>query len=214
MSSQRIYKNYNDSAFSSLNTHNRNSHFKNNDTIENYQYRTYYVNIDSTDRNRALWPDSGNFEVRFQPSGDYQGATVNRAFKNVYSVELIDAIYPNIVGVSQNMYFLLCIPELTDGIGIYESTNNTTTKTLSKLVPSTVLGNFIQTIFQQPEVTRITFPTEGKRIDKLTIEMRTNTGSLFQFCGTNGSNDNGAIPNPLVQTSFTLRIVVRDKVIP
>ena len=177
-----------------------------------YQFRTYYVNIDSNDRNRAIWPDSGNFEVRFDGGGGgYVGANVPRAFKNVYSVELVDAVYPNVNSVAQNMYLFICCPELSDGIGMMESTNNGTSKILAKLLPANILGSFVQTLYNEPEVTKIMFPTEGKRLDKMTIEFRTNTGALFTFCGTAGANDPANSTVPTLQTSITLRIVVRDR---
>jgi len=61
-----------------------------------WKYRTYYVNIDSSDRDRKTWPNSGNFEVKFQPDSTFSGATVNRAFKNVVTVEVMDVMFPNI----------------------------------------------------------------------------------------------------------------------
>ena len=178
-----------------------------------YQYRTYYVNIDSNDRNRTIWPDSANFEVRFDSGSEYVGANVPRAFKNVYSVELVDAVYPNVNSVANNMYLLVCCPELSDGIGMMDSTNNGTSKILAKLLPANILGSFVQTLYNDPEITKIVFPTEGKRIDKLTIQFRTNTGALFQFCGTNGASDPASATVATLQTSLTLRIVIRDRII-
>ena len=176
-----------------------------------WKYRTYYVNIDSSDRDRKTWPNSGNFEVKFQPDSTFSGATVNRAFKNVVTVEVMDVMFPNIPKASKNMYYYLCFPELTDGVGVFESTNNYNTKALVKILPLNVVGHYVISQYQQPETTRIVFPVEGKRIDKLTVEFRTNTGAIFDF---SENTDNGSTPNPLLQTSITLRITVRDKVIP
>lgn len=178
-----------------------------------YQFRTYYVNIDSNDRNRTMWPDSGNFEVKFDAGNGFVGANVPRAFKNVYSVEVVDAVYPNVNSVANNMYLLLCCPELSDGVGVMNSTNNGTNKIIAKLLPGNILGNFVQTLYNDPEITKVVFTTEGKRIDKLTIEFRTNSGALFQFCGTAGANDPASASAPTLQTSITLRIVVRDRII-
>jgi len=47
----------------------------------------------------------------------------------------------------------------------------------------------------------------------MTIEFRTNTGALLPFCGTNGSADPTSAPVPTLQTSITLRIVIRDRII-
>jgi hypothetical protein len=181
-----------------------------------YQFRTYYINIDSNDRDRDIWPDSGNFEVKFDPGNGFTGASVARGFKNVYSIEVVDAVYPNVNSVAQNMYLLICCPELSDGIGMMESTNNGTSKILAKLLPANILGNFVQTTYNEPEITKIIFPTEGKRLDKMTIEYRTNKGDIFKFCGplVDGVNsDPKTEPVPTLQTSLTLRIVVRDRII-
>lgn len=84
---------------------------------------------------------------------------------------------------------------------------------IAKLLPGNILGNFVQTLYNDPEITKVVFTTEGKRIDKLTFEFRTNTGAIFQFCGTAGANDPASAPTPTLQTSITLRIVVRDRII-
>ena len=59
---------------------------------DNVIEREYYVNIDSTDRDRTLWADSGNFEVKMQPDGQFKGTTINRSFKNVKSKPIPNAI--------------------------------------------------------------------------------------------------------------------------
>lgn len=175
-------------------------------TQDRIQYREYYITIDSTDRNRSLWPDSGSFQVKMQPEDNYSGATINRAFKNVRSIEVMNVIYPNVNNVTDQMYLYLCFPEVD---GVFESTNYIGNKALAKLIPSTLVGNYISIHFDKGERPKRYYPFHGVRIDKLTIQFRKNNGEIFVFGPDNGQN-----PNPLLQTSITLRIIVRDKVIP
>jgi hypothetical protein len=175
-------------------------------TQDKVQYREYYVTIDSTDRNRSLWPDSGNFQVKMQPEDNYTGATINRAFKNVRSIEVMNVIYPNTNKVTDQMYLYLCFPEID---GVFEATNYIGNKALAKLIPSTLVGNYISIHFDKGERPKRYYPFHGVRIDKLTIQFRKNNGELFVFGPDNEQN-----PNPLLQTSITLRIIIRDKVIP
>ena len=175
-------------------------------TQDKVQYREYYVTIDSLNRDRTLWPDSGNFQVKMQPEHSFNGATINRAFKNVRSIEVMNVVYPNVNNVTDQMYLFLCFPEIE---GVFESTNYIGNKALAKLIPSTLVGNYISIHFDKGERPKRYYPFHGVRIDKLTIQFRKNNGELFVFGPDNGQN-----PNPLLQTSITLRIIVRDKVIP
>ena len=173
---------------------------------DNVLYREYYVTIDSNDRDRTIWADSGNFQVKMQPENTFQGATINRAFKNVRSIEVMNVIYPNVNKVTDEMYIFLCFPEIE---GVFESTNYIGNKAIAKLIPSTLVGNYISIHFDKSERPKRYFPFHGVRIDKLTVEFRKNNGDLFVF-----GPDNKDTPNRLLQTSITLRIIVRDKVIP
>lgn len=174
----------------------------------NQQYREYFVTIDSADRDRNVWRNTNQYEVKMQPSNTFQGATIDRAFKNVVSIEVINVIFPNTNNVVNEMYLYLCIPELD---GLFESTNNIGNKALAQLLPHTVVGSFIYSIFDKEYHPRRYFPVEGVRIDRLTLEFRKRDGTLFDF-GTD--NVPSLAPIPILQTSATFKIVVRDNIIP
>jgi hypothetical protein len=171
-------------------------------------YREYYVTVDSTDRDRTVWPSSSQFQVKMEPSPTFQGATLSRAFKNVKSVEIINVIYPNTNNVVNDMYLYLCVPELEGSI---ETTANFGKSAVAQLLPTKVVGNFVYSIYHEDMHPKNYYPVEGTRIDKLTLEFRRKDGTLFDF-GTDTTHGNS--PNKLVQTSATFRIVVRDRLIP
>ncbi len=170
--------------------------------------REYIVNIDSRDRNRTRWTATNNFEVKMNADPSFDGANIQRSFKNVEMIEVLDVIIPNTNSVTNEMYLYLCFPELDSTI---ESTNKTGySGAIAKLIPDKLIGNHIYIDFKHSIRPRKCFPFKGNRIDKLTVEFRKQDGSLFDF----GADTAAGNPvNPLVQTSITLRIVVREKLI-
>lgn len=169
--------------------------------------REYFVTVDSSDRDRTVWPSTSRFQVKMQPDPAFAGATVERAFRNVESIEVVDAIFPNTNSVVDTRYLFLVVPEVD---GVYEATSATGSRSLAKLVPKRLLGSFVQCDFGSDPRPRRVFPFEGARIDQLTLEFRTNSGTLFSF---GADTSPGSPPNPLLQTTVTFRIVVRDRLI-
>jgi len=171
------------------------------------QYREYYVIVDSANRDRNVWSATNQYEVKMQPSSSFQGATIDRAFKNVRSIEVVNAVFPNTNNVLNEMYIYLCVPELD---GLFESTNDVGNKALAQLVPDKVIGNYVYSVFDTERHPKRIFPVEGVRIDRMTIEFRKRDGTLFNF-GADSAPGSPVIST--VQTSVTFRIVVRDKMI-
>lgn len=172
------------------------------------KYREYFVTVDSANRDRNIWRNTNQYEVKMQPDGSFQGATIDRAFKNVRSIEVINAIFPNANNVVNEMYIYLCIPEID---GVLESTNKIGNTALAQLVPHRVVGSFVYCMFNKDTHPKRYFPVEGVRIDRITVEFRKRDGTLFDF----GLDNPVGLPIAnIVQTSVTFKIVVRDKVIP
>jgi hypothetical protein len=163
--------------------------------------RTYYASIDSRHRDRGTWPSTAEYEVKLDPAPGFTGAQLQRSFKNVVSVELIDASFPNSVDVMQYGYIYLRIREID---GIYETTCKGN-RFFAKLFPRNVVGNFVYNYQTDGEIGKKEFLVRGTRFDRLTVEFITPDGNLVDF-GT----DNGPSPNPSLQTSLTLKIVVED----
>jgi hypothetical protein len=165
----------------------------------------YYVSIDSRDRNRTQWPASSRFEVRFEPDKSFSGATIHRAFRNVESIEVVEVVYPNTNNVLDQMYLMLSIPEIDGNI---ECSYGSINRPLAKLVPSYSIGNYIVCKFPDDDARpRKKFQSPGARIDKMTFELRSYDNSIFSF-GTDTSSPTP--PNPLLQVSVTLKIIVNQ----
>lgn len=163
--------------------------------------KTYYINIDSRDRDRNIWPLSSQFEVKLDPPTPYGGAHIQRSFRNVISIELMNAVFPNTNKILDMQYLYLNIPEV-DGI---IDTTCSGKRFFAKLLPQHAIGSFVYNYQDIGERARKIYPFRGARLDKMTIELRDPTGAIVNF-----GNDNGAKPNPLVQTSFAFKIVVEQ----
>lgn len=163
--------------------------------------KTYYISIDSRDRDRSIWPYTSQYEVKLDPPAPYSGAQIQRSFKNVISVELMNAVFPNTNKILDMQYIYLNIREV-DGI---LDTTCSGKRFFAKLLPQHAIGNFIYNYQDIAERAKKVYPFRGARLDKLTVEFRDPTGALANF-----GNDNGDHPNPLVQTSLTLKIVVEQ----
>jgi hypothetical protein len=163
--------------------------------------KTYYISIDSRDRDRILWPYTSQYEVKLDPPDPYRGAQIQRSFKNVLSVELMNAVIPNTNKILDMQYVYLNIREID---GILDTTCGGK-RFFAKLLPQHAIGNFIYNYQDIGERAKKVYAFRGARLDKLTIEFRDPYGNLANF-----GNDNGEHPNPLVQTSLTLKIVVEQ----
>lgn len=162
--------------------------------------RIHFVTIDSRDRDRNLWSKSSQFEVKFDPVTGYTGAGVQTSFRNVISIELVDAIHPHVEGYS---HFYLRIREIN---GNLLSTNGF--KYFGKIMPKTIVGGFVYSYNEMSDNNKIVFQVRGTRIDKLTIEVLTPDGEVADFGTDTGISQ---APNPTVQTSFTFRIVTEQE---
>lgn len=162
---------------------------------------TYYINVDSRDRDRAIWPFSSQFEVKLDPPHPYRGAQIQRSFRNIISIELMNAVFPNTNKILDMQYLYLNIPEID---GIIDTTCNGR-RFFAKLLPQHAIGSFVYNYQDIGERAKKIYPFRGARLDKLTIELRDPTGALVHF-----GNDHGASPNPLLQTSFAFKIVVEQ----
>ena len=166
--------------------------------------KSYYISVDSRDRDRTLWPNSNRFEVRMDAQPGFAGAQIARGFKNVTRIELINVIFPNTKSVLSEMYLFLSIPEIEGGM----DTTSLGQRYFAKIVPGSVIGYYIQSHSDPLERPAKDFLFRGARLDKLTLELRTSRGQLFDFGDdTHPTND---APNPLLQTSFTFKITVEE----
>jgi hypothetical protein len=115
------------------------------DSQPEYQDRINYISVNSVDRKWENDTDSEsryNFQVKFNASSDFSGAGINTNFKNVVSVELVNAILPVdahiesfdtriYLNIMKYPYLLLNIEELD---GVFRGTNINNDKAFSTLV--------------------------------------------------------------------------------
>lgn len=194
-SNQRDRNNARESLVSPYETHPRPVPSKETELKE------YYITIDSRDRDRVAWPSANNFQVKLNAENTYTGATIGRSFKNVRAIEIVSVQFPNVNNILDEMYLYLCFPEVD---GVYESTNLTGTKALAKLIPSTLIGNYVYIEFKKKTPRRL-YKNRGQRLDRLTPEFRRYDGTLFNF----GTDTTPPLAfNSKLQTSITLRIIV------
>ena len=114
--------------------------------IENeptYIDKVHYININSIDRNWKSQQESRyQFKINFNPSNTQENAGVSAIFKNIVSVELINAMMPidsspllfdNRIYLSthRHPYLLLHIDELD---GVFRSTNSASDKVFSQMI--------------------------------------------------------------------------------
>lgn len=108
-----------------------------------YIEKVHYINVNSVDRN---WETNAEnrfqFHVRFNQNSTSTGANISQLFKNIISVELVNAILPMdeslipfdnrlYFGISKYPYLLLRIDELD---GVFRGTNNYADRAFSTLI--------------------------------------------------------------------------------
>jgi hypothetical protein len=185
--------------------------------------KEHYITIDSRDRDAVQWPLSANFEVQLNPSHVYSGAMLRKPYRNIKSIEFVNAIFPTTciltrnsvtreVDTSKLMYMYLCIPEIE---GAYDATNSSGLKAFTKLFIHHPIGDkFYYATSGELNAQRKVYDVNLQRLDKLTIELRHYDGSLIKFKEYDPVIYNTEFPD-VVQSyndlSITLRITTCDQ---
>lgn len=167
-----------------------------------FKKKEYYIVIDSSNRDRSIDSSSSSFIVKMDPENDFNGCTLPRKYKNVQSIELISATYPNTNNVTDEMYLILNIDEFSTNH--IEKTNNINGFVLT---PKQVLTNYVHYYANETYPSKMIFDTKGKTIEKMTIKVLKNDGTLFSF-GVDNVLPNAV--NPLLQCSFKFKITTLE----
>ena len=162
-----------------------------------FALRETYITIDSRDRDTTVWPSASYFQVRMEPDSGFAGATLNRNYKNIKSIELVSAVYPNTNNVLKEMYLYLIIPEID---GVYDATNRAGLNAFAKLIPHHTVGDYVYTYNDYIERQKKIYNVRGQRLDRLTLQFAKYDGTTFDF------NADGKT----IATSVTLKIVTVD----
>ena len=166
---------------------------------------SWFLSIDSSDRDRGKYPNPFKYTIHMTGTSDNENVT-GHVFKNVYSIELISAILPNVSEIRDEMYIVLEIEELED-IG-FDSSNQHLKGAYAKLVMQSHLNdNFLVLDGDNSRpLKRIYYPSPKASIDRLSITLKKLNGELIDL----GPDSDPDMP-PLrdIQNSFTFRIITK-----
>jgi len=167
------------------------------------KFKEHYITLDSRDRDRTLWATTSRFQINLSSNVTYDDSPEDNTYEAVRRVEVIDAIFPNRNHVVSEMYLYLCIPEIG---GILDATNITGGTALAKLIPTRLIGDFVQVHFEVGMRPTKLYDFDGLDLSTITVEFRKKDGTLFDF-GTD--NVPPTAPKAELQTAVTLRIMTQ-----
>lgn len=156
-----------------------------------YEKRENYLVISSADRDTTTYPSSSNFVIQLQ-----------KEYKNIISVELIQAIVPDKNNVTAEPYLLLNVNE-------FENTMDSNNKQIYnsfavlQVCPPTVNGSFLQIDKRIFENVTLNYITPKAHLSKLTIKVTDADGNIFDFGGSGTTTK-------AYQCLFVFKIVTSD----
>jgi hypothetical protein len=145
---------------------------KDNELNTKYNTRVEYLHVSSSDRDLTMYPDVNHYAV-----------DLYKTFKNISSIELIQATIPNVT--TDDPYVILKISEIDPTVFSLNSYVDGAfaiipfIATTGKWVNLNCNNELIQKIFVTPKST----------LDRMTIDLYAKNGSLFSF-GSSGLIDN------------------------
>lgn len=161
-----------------------------------YEQTKYYVTVSSRDRDRSVHPNVSQYTVNL-PS----------ELKNIISVELIQAIIPDVNNVVNEPYLLLKIGEFND-VMISADKNVSDSFAILQMSAPVSPGTFIQIDKRIHEQTVKRYKTPKVALSRVSVSITDADGNLFNF-----GNDN-SFPNPpdkAIQNTFVFRIICSEK---
>lgn len=158
-----------------------------------YEETYHYLAVSSRDRDASVYPNVNNYVVNFQ-----------KEFKNISSIELVQAIIPDKNSVTEEPYILLKISELEDVMFSNDRNISDAFAILQPASPVTTDG-FIQIDRRIHENTVKYYKTPKANLSKMTITLTNYAGVPFDF-GTDVTP-----PQKELQNTFIFKIVCLDK---
>jgi hypothetical protein len=159
-----------------------------------YEQTEYYLTVTSADRDVSLYPSVSQYVINFQND-----------FKNIHSIELIQAIIPDKNNVTREPYLLLNIDEIPD-VMISNNKSISNAFAILQMAPAIQNNYFIHIDKRIHENTVKYFKTPKASLSKMTIKITDWNGDLFDF-GTDTPNP----PHKDYQNTFVFKIVCLDK---
>lgn len=158
-----------------------------------YEESHHYLVVTSKSRNATIYPSTSNFQLQ-----------LDKEYRNIRSIELIQAIFPDKSSVTQQPYLLLQIDEFSD---VMDSPDNTIRNSFAFLCTNTANepGFFITVDRSVHENTPKVYKDLRSNLNRLTLRLVDPDGALFSF---------GSPVDPfdkLYQTTFVFKIVTVEK---
>jgi hypothetical protein len=161
-----------------------------------YEEFVHYLSISSRDRNRSVYPNVNNYSITFPVE-----------FRNISSVELIQAIIPATNDADKEPYLLLDIDEIPDVMISNDKYISDSFAMLQPTIPTTT-GGFMQIDKRIHENTVKIFKTPKANLSKMTISIKDCVGNNFDF-GSDTSLPTSV--NKALQNTFIFKIVTLEK---
>lgn len=159
-----------------------------------YKKTSYYLTVSSFDRDTAVYPNGSSFII-----------DLPREFKNIHSIELIQAIIPDQNNVLLEPYLVLSIDELDT---VMYSTNKTVSDGFAMLLlttPPPVPGGFISIYNGIHEKTVLYYNNTPKaRLARMSIKIKNCTNDIFDFGGDGGKDK-------IYQSTFVFKITQLER---
>lgn len=159
-----------------------------------YEEKIHYLTISSKDRDVVAYPNVNNYSIKFP-----------NEFKNIHSIELIQAIIPDQNNVQDEPYLLLQVDEIQD-VMVSNDKNISNAFAILQLASPTRSGTFIQIDRRIHEYTVKYYDTPKAYLSKMSITILDSEGNPFDF-GT----DTPSPPNKSFQNTFIFKIVTLEK---
>lgn len=161
-------------------------------TIE-YVETTKYLTVSSKDRDQNLYPNVNRYVIHFPME-----------FKNISSIQLIQAIIPDKKNVQKEPYLLLKIDELED-VMVSVDKNVSDAFAMILMAPPIVSNAFITMDKSVHENTIKYYSTPKASLSKMTITVTDAYGNPFDF-----GNDTTPIDKEL-QNTFVFKVTTMEK---
>lgn len=159
-----------------------------------YEQVPYYFVVSSNDRDVSKYPDVNKYVINLP-----------KEFKNIHSIEMIQAILPDKNSVTSEPFLLLKIDELED-VMVSSNRNISDAFAVIQLTSPVTSGGYIVTDKRTYENTVKYFKIPKATLSKLSISITKYDGTLFNF-----GADTPSPPNKQFQNWFVFMVVCLEK---
>ena len=158
-----------------------------------YEKVNNYLSISSRDRDTTDYPNPNQYTLILKDH-----------FKNIYSIELLQAIIPAKNSVDAEPYLLLKIDELDD-VMLGNDRHISDAFAILQMAPPTTSGGFIQIDKRIHENTVKYFKVPKASLSRLSVRITDCDGIPFDF----GADT--TVPNKSLQNTFVFKIITLEK---